>query len=652
VRRDVRHAQSDAAPIPTRDFFRAPQYVDVSVSPTGEHLAASTLIDERTGALAVIRLADLKLTGSARLRGDTCIGKVVWVAPTRLVAQIMTRLEVFGTQVPNGELMAMDVDGGRQAILSGPRTTVTGGAENTSVFAELIGPVRGDERCVLVATWPVLGELGELGELTRSVERLDVVSGKRKRLFPAPAPGPMQFLADSHGHVRFAYMFDVRAGLRSRLYHRPEGGASWQLLHDEGQAGLVVAPVGFDQSETYAYLVAERPDGPNAIETLDLATLERRELVRDAAFDPVEFLFGAQHAHAIGAYYATGKWRVEVFDRASADAKLLLGLHKAFPGELVSLTSYSADGRYAVFEVASDRRPGDYCLYERATKRATALVGRRPWIDPARMGERFPVTAKARDGITLYGYVTLPPGSQYQGFPLLVWVDTIPATNADLWRFDPASQFFANRGFAVLQVNARGAVGRGRAFARRALGDWGGLMQQDLADAMRETIATGLADPERICIGGVGLYGGYAAVMGAIAEPALYRCAIGFGGLYDLDAVAKARKIASSEYTADALRQLVGTDFARLRERSPVHRADALRAPVLLIAGAQDPIAVPSHARRLRKAVEQRGGAIELMMVDDERGSFAREANLVRAYDTIAAFLRRHLGGAVATAAP
>ncbi|NJN51566.1 MAG: S9 family peptidase [Gammaproteobacteria bacterium] len=165
----------------------------------------------------------------------------------------------------------------------------------------------------------------------------------------------------------------------------------------------------------------------------------------------------------------------------------------------------------------------------------------------------------------------------------------------DTYGFDGEIQLLANQGYAVLQVNFRGSGGRGRAFQAAGYGEWGEKMQDDITDAVKWTIAEGTADPNRICIFGAS-YGGFAALSGVTRDPDLYRCAVGYVGVYDLNLMFDKGDIQSVAFGMNYLKRVLGTDTADLTRRSPVNHADNIKVPVLLIHGKLDERAPIEHS--------------------------------------------------------
>jgi dipeptidyl aminopeptidase/acylaminoacyl peptidase len=261
-----------------------------------------------------------------------------------------------------------------------------------------------------------------------------------------------------------------------------------------------------------------------------------------------------------------------------------------------------------------------------------------------------PIELRARDGMTLHGYLTLPAGAEGADEPpLVVYPHGGPYGARDVWGFDPAVQFLASRGYAVLQVNFRGSGGYGRAYEQSGYRRMGLQMQDDLTDAVEWVVGKGFADPGRVCIYGAG-YGGYAALMGLIRTPKLYRCAIDYGGPVDL-ALLYRTNVAAGRYGSDDAARLWWSmtlgdpieDAKRLRETSPVFLVDRIRAPLLVIHGQLDDRVSIEHYHRLTTALDEAGRTYETLVKERSGTGLHAQADQVELYSRVERFLEKQL---------
>jgi acylaminoacyl-peptidase len=320
------------------------------------------------------------------------------------------------------------------------------------------------------------------------------------------------------------------------------------------------------------------------------------------------------------------------------------------PGLRVRPTSVTTDGKRAVIRADADRIPPRYFLLDADANQLSQMVSVLPGIDAASMRPMEPYALQVRDGTRIYAYLTRPDDSEGP-FPLVVLPHGGPHGVRDYWAYNPDVQMLASRGYAVLQVNFRGSGGYGRDFLYSGYGKWGTLMQDDVTDATRWAITTGIAEEGRVCIYGAS-YGGYAAMMGAVREPDLYQCVIAYVGVYDLELMFTTGDIPTRETGVVFLKQAVGEDEEDLRARSPVHNIDKLKAPVFIVHGKEDFRVDVEHAHRLRDELKRMNKPYEWLVKPKEGHGFYKPENRLELYQRILAFLQQHIGATETTVAP
>lgn len=622
-------------------YLRRNGFVDVALSPDGTRFAATVAREDHT-ALVVVRRADRKPTASFSLGAGTYIDGFAWASDERLLVSMAEKFGALEMPLPTGEMYAVNADGSKPKLLVGLRATgddegaeIVGERFNSrAIAAFLLDPLDDDPRNVLISAWPMNRMPSP------RVERMDIHTGKRRPVAEAPVPRA-RFLTDPDGNVRFA---DGAAEDNVRkLYHRPAGGDGWVLLNDEGASGRIETPLAFDADGHVAWLRSSRAQGPDVVVAWDSRTGERREVMRDADLDPWQLAPGLGAGKPpVGVVFTGAEVRTAYFDEDTPDARRLRALAKGFGGLPVVLASSSADGRYALALSWSGDNPGDFFLFDTREGKAERMLSRREWIDPANAAQVTPIRVTARDGLVLDGFVTRRRGAEGP-LPLVVMPHGGPIGVFDRLAYDDDAQLLAAAGYAVLQVNFRGSGNRGRAFRLAAARQWGAAMQDDLTDATRWAIEQKIADPERICLVGAS-YGAYASMMGLAREPDLYRCGVGYVGVYDLLRMARdpVRNDASGE---TFMREWVGEDDA-LRAASATTHAAKIVDPVLLVAGGRDRIAPEAHTRAMEKALRAAGAPVDALYVADEGHGFYAEANRRRYATRLLDFLAEHLGGA------
>jgi dipeptidyl aminopeptidase/acylaminoacyl peptidase len=627
------------------DFIRHPQFIAVKISPDGKRLAASVLIAEDTGGIVFIDRATRERTGDMRLRGRTIVNDFEWVNDERVLLSIAEKDGSLGLPFPTGEIYGTNYDGKKQEILVGVRAGDTGFTRIKSkqsqgfVAARLVDELVDDDDHVLVS----VTKLGNSDGDYPTLERMNVYSGARTVVSRSPVLNA-RYVLDNESRVRFAQGNDTQAN--SKLFYRPDEDADWVLLNDQGASGKIVSALGFSADGSKAYLRAEEEKGADALYLFDVATRERKRLLQNPSVDPVDLAYTHDGKTPFGVFFMDGKPALTFLNGKVPEAMKLRGLLEAFPGEWVGFTSFTRDGNEAVFATVSDRNPARFYLLD-ASGKATFLMASRDWIDPAKMAESQPIQFKARDGLTVHGYLTVPNGSDGKNLPLIVLPHGGPHGVRDDWGFDSEVQLLAAHGYAVLQPNFRGSGGYGREFESIGYRQWGRAMQDDITDATKWAIAQGIADAKRICIYGAS-YGAYAAAMGIVREPDLYRCAVGYVGVYDLPTMYSNSGWYNSDTSQSYRERILGGDQKDLRDRSPANHADKIRTPIFIIAGRDDKIAPIAHSNKMRDALEDAGKSYEWMVGEREGHGFTREESRRELYTRMLVWFDKYIGSGAA----
>ena len=319
-------------------------------------------------------------------------------------------------------------------------------------------------------------------------------------------------------------------------------------------------------------------------------------------------------------------------------------LDKAFPGRDVHVSHRSSDGERVLAVASSPTQPPVTYFVDFGKGKADIVGESYPRLAGASLGEVRATTYLARDGASIPAYLTLPPGRGEKGLPLVVLPHGGPESRDD-WGFDWWAQFLATRGYAVLQPQFRGSTGFGRAHRLAGYREWGGRMQDDVSDGVRHLVATGVADPQRVCIVGAS-YGGYAALAGAAFTPDLYACAVSVNGISDLPQMLGDISRWSYEEGDTLLywKEHIGvaTD-PRTAARSPARSAGSIKAPVLLLHGQDDTVVPPGQSETMARALAAAGKPYEYVKLPGEDHWLSDGATRTRVLEEIEAFLAEHL---------
>ncbi|WP_374581800.1 alpha/beta hydrolase family protein [Pseudoduganella sp.] len=623
------------AQIPAATFAARDQFYNPNMSPDGKHLAVTIRmpIGKRlVPTINVFSLPDMKLESTVRMDGFEVPSYYDWVSNTRLA--VGKALLVGSREAPQstGEVMAMEFDGSKQQYVFGyDMFRYSHAHHDDQAFGYVSGTPWPQNNHILLTSHPWRTERTILIDIDT------VKNSSRKERASLPYKD-LSFVSQPDGSPRFAY------GVRddtSFFLLRSDDGSKWNEVEQE-KIGDYLRPIRIsaDNSEFTAWHA--KNGQPASVVKENLATGERRVLAHDPN-GSLALMSGVLRGQPIAVMSTIGKPQVSYFDDKSPEALLHKSLSEQFPGSIVNFVDFTTDGSKLIFSVSSDRDPGVYYLYDRASNKADLLLVSMEGIEPALMAERRPISFKARDGLQLHGYLTMPKHAPQQKVPLVLIPHGGPHGPYDEWFFDSDAQFLASRGYAVLQVNFRGSGGRGKAFETSGYRQWGGKIMDDLVDGVKWVSTQGEVDGNRACVFGAS-FGGYAALMLAAREPNLFKCAIGYAGVYDLPYIYKEDKSTTSRRTANWYKKFIGEDKEELERFSPVAQVAKIKAPVFLIHGGKDHIVSKEHAFRMRDALTAAGKAPEWMYIDYEGHGFYDTENATAVYEKLEAFLNRHIG--------
>lgn len=461
----------------------------------------------------------------------------------------------------------------------------------------------------------------------------------------------LELVEKNLGFARF--LADQRLQIVAAVAPCPQGGAEIMTRGATGEPWRPVYRVGHADLATFA-LAGVSADGQLVVLSSRDARSTQLLLVHPGTGQP-RLLFEDRDGYDVTGVEldpASGLPRLAFVERERRDLEVLdpaLAPDLAFlrhgcRGELTPVGRDLADRKWLVLENADDA-PASYHLYDRATREITFLFHHLPALagQPLAPMEAFSFTAS--DGLRIHGYLTFPPGTPRHRLPTVVEVHGGPWTR-DRWGFRTLPQWLANRGYLCVQVNYRGSTGYGKDFINAGDGEWGGRMLDDVITAVTVLVDKGVADSRRTAIFGAS-YGGYAALSAAAFRPEVFACAISFAGASDL------RTFITSvpgtwNLTIDELHRRVGhpvADADFLWSRSPLSRVAAIRAPLLIGQGANDPRIRRGEAEQLVAALREHRIPHEYLLFPDEGHTLTKPANRMAFYAAVERFLARHLGG-------
>ncbi|MCY7389602.1 MAG: S9 family peptidase [Burkholderiales bacterium] len=632
---------ADIKPVAIADFVRSSEFGTARLSPDGKHIAMHVTIKKDDRDLHLMTIYDL-----ATLKPLTSIGMPInqlpadfhWVSNERLVVEMARDLGWREVPTQTGELLATNVDGSKQEYLYGYEMFLrsskgsSGRDDYGFGYVERLPDKRNGTFYMREVKWSETTNRTFLYEM-------NATTAARKLVAEVAMPR-FDFLMQNDNQARFAFGTDEENRYILKRYDNQKD--EWTDVVRKTEKELF-SPFAFSADNKHVFATLSRVGEPRALVRESMTSGERKTLASDPAGDIAMFQFGPRPSVPFAVGTRIGIPKLQYFDDDNAETKLHKLLSSKFPGQYVRFGTFSDDATKLLFSVASDRNPGDIYLMDRNTGKAEHLFAVSPRIDPDRMAERRPIEFKARTGTVLRGYLTLPPGRSEKKLPLVLLPHGGPIGISDTWFFDADAQFLASRGYAVLQVNYRGSSGRGPDFRDTGFGQYGTGIQEDLIDGVRWAIAEGTADADRICIFGAS-FGGYAAMMSVIRAPGLFKCAVGFAGVYDLPMIFTEDSTRRHKNVYNFFKRALGENRADLESISPARLAEKINVPVFLAHGEKDEIAPPEQAEAMHAALNKAGKVHEWMMVPKEGHGFHVEKNRIAFYEKLEAFLARHIG--------
>ena len=643
-------APAVAQQIPVTDFARYAELDEVALSPTGEYLAmAVPTPDGKETNLTIMRIATGEGLKTLRFGQESHVMNVTWTDDDQITVARARRMP--GTEYLSGmgELMSTNLTGDKQRTLFAyTLDDVNRRARNKDMGSAYLAKVLDKEPGkALVKFYCWKYDCGEDGDTV--VFKVDTRTGTRQeveRIKDGDVESGLVF--DNDGIARVAYS-ETEDGT-PKIFYRPTPTSAWTPLAASLAGYEIVGGVFAEDNNTMYARVSDKGEATQLYK-LDLAAGTRTKVIGRDDVEVGTILTGGRKDVPFGVMFTAHKPSVQYFDSASPWAQLHAGLMKKFAGQMVYFLESSRDDSKVLFWTHSDKVPGDYYLIDRANANKITQVGqRKPWFEGKALGSMRPIEFKTRDGVTIYGYYTAPVGGGAGPHPMVVMPHGGPFGPADSWRFDDDVQFLASRGYGVLQVNYRGSGGRGDNFETQAYQGWGGMIQNDITDGVKFAIDSKYADPQKICIYG-GSFGGYSAMMQPILNPGMYKCAIGYVGVYDLPMLSRSKET-EREATERFFVRSMGEDMAALAKSSPAQRAKEIGVPVMLVHGKADDNVRMNQFRAMDGALRDIGKPAEVFLGPGEGHGFSNPDNIAELYRRMETFLDKYIGnGAPATSA-
>jgi dipeptidyl aminopeptidase/acylaminoacyl peptidase len=623
-------AKSQHTPLPLEVFYKDALIEDIDLSPDGTHVLALKNVGGDT-VVMVLNLATGETFYPAKTDNkEFKFNWVSWANNDRILMSLRFDSRMLnGVKYMQTRLLATDAKKPSKMItLVKPDTSGDG---YVSQFQDNIISYLPDEPD------SVLISVDREMPLHQTVYKANVYTGRLKKV-KQYSTSVRSWFADRQGNVRVGEYYDDKK--RQVTYKvlddkTQKWVVAWQyVVLDEPEINIA----GFGSNPNELFIFADH-EGRQALFKVNLAKPDfpKELILSDENYDVTgRLIYSTAYKEVVGLYYNDGSSRSVFWNK---DFKAFqAGLDKALPKTRNYIGSMSDDARKYILFTANNTNPGSYLFGDRDEKTLSPFATMYPDLTEDILVEKEARTYKARDGLELEGFLSLPKTFANKPHATIILPHGGPMSE-DGKNFDMFSTFMANRGYVVFQPNFRGSSGYGHDFMMQAVAGMGLEMQDDLEDAVTYLVKEKITDPKKVCIVGAS-YGGYAALMGAAKTPDLFQCAISFAGISDLIKLRNSHRYFTNKNT---VRKQIGENNKQLKETSPVRMAERVKAPILLIHGKDDVTVSVDQSRAMASALKSEGKTYEYIELENGTHNLDYLPDRKQTFEAMDRFLKQYL---------
>lgn len=633
-----------AEELPFSSFGHLPAIEQPRVSPDGKYVAA-ILNSEQGPTIVVAEFGSTDIGAIARLRYG--VDRIEWITWANNDTILISASEqgpqrtgnfVFRGKYRTSRLYQISRGGGDLKEIRRKVSNVTLAWTQWLDTDTIISMLPDDPDHILL-------QLYDENDSANVVFKVDIKKNKFEKMF-RNSYDVSRWIADRKGNVLFGLEYNQNTN-EATIWYRPDNGKKWEPLHTrKAYEDNSFSPVYVDEKK--AIVITDYELGREAVWQYDIASGTYEEvLFAVEGLDISGAILSNDRSSMLGVYYYDD-FRVDYYFDESAKQKAEL-IKSSFPGYQTRIASRSLDEQRMIVRLDGDNIPPRYMWIDVEKSAGGAWFGQYPDLAGQAMSEVVPIEFEASDGMTLSGYLTMPPGigateSEGDKPGFIVFPHGGPSSR-DYRHFDPFVQFFANRGYAVLQVNFRGSSGFGDEFLGAGYREWGQAMQQDVYDAIDWVEKQGIVDSERKCVVGAS-YGGYVALVAAYQKPHDFVCIASIAGISDLHALAKEDSISRGSKLGVATEigdPFDSDDSEMLNEYSAKNHVEKIRAPLLLIHGTVDTRVPIAQTVDFFQRAKASGVDVELVKLKDGTHFLDEYANRLAVFQALDVFLKKHL---------
>lgn len=621
-----------AEPFPVEHFSQLPKFTRPQLSPKGTMVAYVQNLQQN--GIAVLTTFNLT-TGEVLylVQSDNEEMKInwfEWIDEETLVLSIRYASSRYGTDTVETRLVAIDAkkDRDEMRLLIKPKSGGISDQHFSQFQDNVIDFLNGDPEHILIAVDLDIPNMP-------SVYKLNVKTGRKSRIEKGKRK-IRDWMTDQQGRVRIGMTLDYKDGDASTLIRGIGEDDDWETYFEyNALTDPSIDPAGFDLDPNILYFKQYKGD-KRALYKIDLRTKQQELVFEDPDYDVNGRLIYSKKTGAVIGLNHSNTPTGRIYWDADRD-KLQRSFDAALPDTDNYLVDFSQDENIYLLYTENDFTPGVYYLGNRKEATLDLMFDEYPELTADNLSAHKLLTYKARDGVEIQGYLSLPKGANGP-VPTILHPHGGPGAR-DVSGFDYWTSYFTSRGYAVFRPNFRGSTGYGYEFSQSQMKGWGLEMQDDLEDAAHWLVDTKVAQAGKICIVGAS-YGGYAAMMGIVKTPDLYKCAVSFAGVSNLKRLVRdSRKYTNSKF----VKNQIGDDSDDLENRSPYYQVSKIKTPILLVHGKDDRVVDVNQSQMMAEELEDENKDFEYIELKNGDHYLSIQRNRHDFFRAMDAFLQKHL---------
>lgn len=468
------------------------------------------------------------------------------------------------------------------------------------------------------------------------------IDGKKVSLVQGQRQGISSWVADGDGIIRAGMGFKQSG---PTMIYRSKTGDNFAATKIPGDPAFerLISDFRIIPGSDRGIILSNLADGFKKIYEIDFKQgVVGKEIFSVPGFDVSGFSMTRDGKNIRSIVHSDKRSRVTMMQPQVAE--MYKELQSVLADKDVYVVSTSLDETKLLVAITGDTEPGSYWLFDNVTAKLDKVADLYTGLRGVKLSKVKHIKYKARDGLEIPAYLTLPANRPARALPLIVYPHGGPFGVRDEWGYDGQAQAVANRGYAVIQPQYRGSGGYGLDYELKGAGEWSAKMQDDLDNSVAHLVNEGIVDPKRVCMMGAS-YGGYTSLVAAYRNPEIYRCTVSYVGVADVGKQilysGGGRGSVSNNYFRNFKKRVKGDNNSH-KTISPMNYAKDFKVPVLIGTGLKDPIVPPSQSREMSKALTAAGKEHEYVEYVDAPHGFFHSADQIDFINRVVVFMNKH----------